>query len=128
MIFVINEQNKLLLWQRKSVFGDWLWGLPGGHREPDEEPTDSAIRELLEETGISIEKTRISFLGTTEYEWPRFLSVHHNFLVKYIWTHVQLMEPEKCYEWKFFNTNNIPESLFTPDINAINQFYIQQYG
>jgi 8-oxo-dGTP diphosphatase len=31
-----------------------VWGLPGGHIEPGEEPEDTARRELFEETGLRV--------------------------------------------------------------------------
>lgn len=35
------------------------WTLPGGIMEPDETPADAAVRELWEETGITVELTRL---------------------------------------------------------------------
>jgi ADP-ribose pyrophosphatase YjhB (NUDIX family) len=35
--------------------GDWAWSTPGGGLEPGESPAAAAERELLEETGLSLE-------------------------------------------------------------------------
>jgi len=55
---IFNEDNHILLQLRGD---DNYWGLPGGMMELNELPEETAIREVLEETGynISIE----SYLG-----------------------------------------------------------------
>ncbi len=128
MTFVINGKHQLLLGQRKSVFGDWMWGLPGWHREPNEDTIVSAAREIYEEIGIQLDKEQMLYLGTTEYEWPRFLSIHHNYTFHYWDEEIRLMEPEKCYEWRFFSVAEIPQEIFAPDKEAINIYFIQKYG
>jgi len=37
-----------------------VWVLPGGGVEPHEDPKAAAIREVLEETGITVEVTRLA--------------------------------------------------------------------
>ena len=41
----------LLVRQYRYAVGDCLWEIPAGTREPDEEPLETAQRELAEETG-----------------------------------------------------------------------------
>lgn len=47
---VINEEGQILLTQRKDVP---IWVLPGGGIDKGETPEAAAIREVLEETGIT---------------------------------------------------------------------------
>jgi 8-oxo-dGTP pyrophosphatase MutT (NUDIX family) len=49
--FVIDGDATLLHWHRK--LGIWL--PPGGHVDPDEDPVQAVLREVLEETGIVAE-------------------------------------------------------------------------
>jgi 8-oxo-dGTP diphosphatase len=58
LIFVIRD-GKVLLGKRKGPIGDGMWGLPGGHLEFGEKWTDSAKRELLEETGLVAESMHL---------------------------------------------------------------------
>lgn len=51
---IINDQNKILL-KKDPIRG---WELPGGHVEQDESLKDAAIREIKEETGITVEITK----------------------------------------------------------------------
>ncbi len=50
-VFVTDGLKTLLIRHRK--YGKWLQ--PGGHLEENEIPTEAAIREVLEETGITVE-------------------------------------------------------------------------
>jgi 8-oxo-dGTP pyrophosphatase MutT (NUDIX family) len=60
-IISLIDQNKILLIQRTK--GDYvgLWGLLGGKIEKGEHISDTAIRELLEESGINAKF--VSYLG-----------------------------------------------------------------
>ena len=48
--FVVSTNSTLLLWHRKLQ----AWLPPGGHIEPNELPEDAAIREVKEETGLTV--------------------------------------------------------------------------
>lgn len=64
-VLFLYHQNKVLFLQTakpKEVIGG-TWGVPGGKHEQMETPTDAAIRELYEETGIHIKHEAIKFLG-----------------------------------------------------------------
>ena len=50
-IFVVKNK-RLLLGERKNIYGAGAWGLPGGHLETDEAMEKAAARELEEETGL----------------------------------------------------------------------------
>lgn len=51
---VIDEQRRVLLVRRAiEPFLGW-WALPAGYQEADEQPEETARREVLEETGIAV--------------------------------------------------------------------------
>lgn len=49
---VINERNEVLVVSDKHAIAKNIWKLPGGYVEPNENLVDSAVREVMEETGI----------------------------------------------------------------------------
>lgn len=52
MMVVLDEQNRaLMMWRHRFVIDRWVWELPGGYVDPDEDPAVTAAREVEEETG-----------------------------------------------------------------------------
>ena len=58
VLCLIEDGNRILLQNR--VKKDWQgYALPGGHVEPGESFVDAVIREMKEETGLTIEKPQL---------------------------------------------------------------------
>ena len=55
-VVVLNESGWMLLEKRKDC---GLWGLLGGKIEPGESIADAAVREVREESGLTIEIVRL---------------------------------------------------------------------
>jgi 8-oxo-dGTP pyrophosphatase MutT (NUDIX family) len=60
-VIVLNEVGEVLL-QKRSDNG--RWAPPAGAIEPDESPTDAAVRETWEETGVLVEPLRLTGIYT----------------------------------------------------------------
>lgn len=99
-----NSRNPIfLIGKRLGSHGAGTFALPGGHLEFGESPEQCATREVLEETGLEVEKIR-------------FLTATNSFLAKegkhYVTMFVvcqrrdeneeaRVMEPEKCEGWEW---------------------------
>jgi len=68
---LIRDSKGRILLQKRSDYGDW--GLPGGAMEPGESIEETMIREVREETGISVEAYDFLSVYTGErmmYKYP----------------------------------------------------------
>jgi 8-oxo-dGTP pyrophosphatase MutT (NUDIX family) len=52
MVIVIDDVERvLMMWRHRFIVDRWVWELPGGYLDPDEDPAICAAREVEEETG-----------------------------------------------------------------------------
>ncbi|GAA0612069.1 NUDIX hydrolase [Kribbella sandramycini] len=74
-----NQENVLMLWRHRFIIDRWVWELPGGYVDPNEDPAATAAREVEEETGwrprnvkplVSLQPS----VGTTDAENLLFVS------------------------------------------------------
>jgi len=63
--YIVSGGKTLLLWHYRLR----MWLPPGGHLEPNEDPVQGALREILEETGL--EATIIRPRGLLKVEEPQ---------------------------------------------------------
>lgn len=64
-IVVRNRHGEVLACRRGSGsrFEQGKWNLPGGHLEMDESLEECAVRECREETGVTVDKEKLRFIG-----------------------------------------------------------------
>ncbi|MET7276945.1 NUDIX domain-containing protein [Kribbella sp. NPDC005582] len=66
---VYDEQHRLLVVQRANEPGRGLWAPPGGRVEPGEDDATAVAREVVEETGLTVEVGGL--VGEVEREAPQ---------------------------------------------------------
>ena len=120
-VIVVNDENKILLGKRKNSSKAGCYGLPGGRLEKKEKLIACAVRELKEETNL--DSKDISYLCVVK-EWQA--DENHDF-VHFIyvcreWTgKLELLEPDKCEAWQWFELDNLPENVLPGHLAGINE-------
>lgn len=56
---VADDQGRLLMIKRGHEPGAGLWSIPGGRIEPGESDAEAVVREMIEETGLTVEVGRL---------------------------------------------------------------------
>lgn len=52
MVLVLDDADRvLMMWRHRFILDRWVWELPGGYLDPNEDPAACAAREVHEETG-----------------------------------------------------------------------------
>ncbi len=120
---IIRNTDKILLGKRKGSHGTGTWGLPGGHLDAGEDIPTCAIRETMEETGLSI--SAIQHAGFTN---SVFTSIDKQYITLFVEAgqyegEPRIEEPDKCEEWRWFQVNELPVPLFPPLKDFVDQGY-----
>jgi len=123
---LIFNNTSILLGKRLQKHGASSWAPPGGHLEFGENFEECAIREVKEETGITITSPRI--MAVTNDVFPNenkhyvsiFLRVDYDGKQP-----VQNLEPEKVLSWDWFDISQLPDDLFLPLQNLLKNESIQ---
>ena len=72
IIFKKNKNNiDVLLERRGSTPNQHKWALPGGHVEKGERIPEAAVREIQEETSLTIREDDLTFIAHHDYEGKR---------------------------------------------------------
>ena len=110
---VITRNNKVLLVKRGNEPGYGLWSLPGGYVDRGEIVEEAAAREVLEETGLNVDITKL--LGV-------FSEAGHPVIVvafqgQEISGHLQTSD--ETLDINFFSVDELPDLAFPRDIQII---------
>lgn len=114
---LILRNGKLLLGPRRGSHGAGSWAPPGGHLESGESVEECARREAREETGLEIERIRQG-----PWTHDRFPAEGKEYVTLFVVAQEaqgtqrepQLLEPEKCAGWEWFDWAELPSPLFAP--------------
>lgn len=130
---MIFKDKKVLLGKRhedplkadSELHGEGTWTMPGGKVHFKESLKDAAHREVLEETGISIDKLKLETLSVKDdiAEDAHFVTI--GFLSKDFQGEPQVKEPDEITKWEWFDLNNLPDPVFPPSKKIIEEFLVR---
>lgn len=118
LVFIFDEQNRILLAMKKRGFGAGHWNGAGGKLLPEETVLAGIVRELQEETGILLEASRFEEMGMLHFRFPYNPSLDQKCSVFRV-TEYTGPEPIETDEMRpeWFNIGEIPYgSMWADDI------------
>ncbi|MFE2067963.1 NUDIX domain-containing protein [Streptomyces sp. NPDC059467] len=119
--------NRVVLLQRSenAKFAQGMWDLPVGKSEPGEPITETAVRELYEETGLTVkpESLKVAHIihGAWGVEAPNgFLTV---VFAAHEWTgEPENREPRKHSQVRWIDADAVPENFVDTTASALHQY------
>jgi 8-oxo-dGTP diphosphatase len=116
----------VLMGKRKNAYGAGTWQFPGGSLEYGEEPIGCAIRELKEETNLTL--TNPMDLGWCNTIDPKTRTQFIDVVISCFGEgKVKVMEPNKCegWEWVPLKDSINKKPLFLPLQQLLKKFYFK---
>ena len=114
-VVILNKKGQVLLGKRKGAHAAGCWSVPGGWLDRSDTNTiDAVIREVYEETGLTLQECAQA--GWTTEDHPelecRTVTLYHLAGWGSWYGEPVVMEPNKCESWEFFDTDNLPTPMF----------------
>jgi len=125
---LIIKNGKVLLGLRNpdpkkadsELHGEGTWTMPGGKIEFGEDPHETVVREVREETGMLVKSCRLISVSSEKVPDAHFITL--GFFCDDFEGEPKVMEPDEIVEWKWFPLDNIPENLFEPSKNVLDNY------
>jgi len=111
-VILIRDGHVLIGRRLSTSHGHDTWQFPGGHLEFGESIADCAVREVAEETGLEATIT-----GYGPFTNDVFIEESKHYVTLFVLATApmgqpQVMEPEKCAEWRWCPWDTLPEPRF----------------
>lgn len=114
-IIAITPENKVVLVKqyRKAIEKE-LWEIPAGKIEPGENPKESAMRELKEETGYSAQSMKLlhKFYTSAGFSNQKI----YIYLAENLTSGSQDFDDDEFIETKEFSLNEVYDMIYNNDI------------
>lgn len=118
-VVIENKKGEILLQKRSD---NYKWGLPGGSQEPGETLEETAVREVREETNLSINKDDLQFLNILSgnnryYVYPNGDQVYNDIVIFYTNRYDgEISIDDESVDMRFFPLNELPDDFVDQEI------------
>ncbi|MFC9646924.1 NUDIX domain-containing protein [Streptomyces mirabilis] len=126
---IVHDQasNRVVVLQRSqnAKFAQGMWDLPVGKSEPGEPITETAVRELYEETGLTVKPEALKIAHIIHGAWGveapgGFLTV---VFAAHEWTgEPENREPHKHAQVRWVHADAIPEEFVDTTASALHRY------
>ena len=111
-----------------ALRGEGTWTMPGGKLEFGESFEDGAKREVLEETGIKLNKVKVICVNNDKNKYAHFITI--GLFSDDFSGEAKVIEPDEIVEWQWFPIHNLPTPIYFPSAKVLenfrkNLFYIE---
>ena len=116
---LVNKEGQILLQSRADRD---KWGLPGGCQELGETMEETIIREIKEETNLTVQKEDLELIAlvsgpSRRNEYPNGDVVINNTALYFVQTYTgELKWNEESKQLKFFDIDHLPQNQNDPDL------------
>jgi len=108
---IVEKGDKILLVKRGIAPGEGKWSLPAGFLEYEENPSQAAVRELEEETGLKGDEKDLSFIDALNMErFPDQRLVANVYSIKARKTSGEVSHGSDAEDAAFWNLEELRES------------------
>lgn len=114
---IVVCDNQILL--TKSWLSSGYWSLPGGGQHRNEPITEAAKRELVEETGISVEPDELQFLSSKRGHVSGLSYDYSLFIVRLDKLPKTRPQPWEITELQWFSRERISEVRISTDLASM---------
>ncbi|KUO22195.1 NUDIX domain-containing protein [Streptomyces dysideae] len=120
--------NRVVLLQRSqnAKFAQGMWHLPVGKSEPGEPITETAVRELYEETGLTVKPEALKVAHIIHGAWG--VEAPNGFLTVVFATHEWTGEPENREPRKhdqvcWVDVEAVPKEFLDTTVRAVHRYF-----
>ncbi|MDA2922339.1 NUDIX domain-containing protein [Patescibacteria group bacterium AH-259-L07] len=125
---MILKDGKVLLGKRHDdpekasslLNGAGTWTMPGGKLDFGETFEEGAKREVLEETGITLNKVDVICINQDIIETAHFITI--GLFSDAFSSEPKVMEPDEITEWRWFDLNNLPNPIYFPSAKVLENY------
>jgi 8-oxo-dGTP diphosphatase len=125
---MILKDGKLLLGRRHDdpekasslLNGAGTWTMPGGKLHFGETFEEGAKREVLEETGITLNKMNVICVNQDIIETAHFITI--GLFSDAFSGEPKVIEPDEITEWRWFDLNNLPSPIYFPSAKVLENY------